>query len=217
MRKGYTLTVEIFYLFLLHKCNLCEYRASYSKNNILILIELKTDTYYIERIILGETDYFSVLLERYSRPVFTLIVKMTGNREDAEELTQDVFLKVFRSLKSFQGDSLFSTWLYSIAYRTTVSALRKKKTEQTAIEDLADDEQIDGEEETTVHKELQLAALEKALEQLAPNDRALILLFYKEEHSVEELAVITGLTTANVKIRLYRIRKRLFALMNVNE
>jgi RNA polymerase sigma-70 factor (ECF subfamily) len=166
---------------------------------------------------LGETDYFSVLLERYSRPVFTLIVKMTGNREDAEELTQDVFLKVFRSLKSFQGDSLFSTWLYSIAYRTTVSALRKKKTEQTAIEDLADDEQIDGEEETTVHKELQLAALEKALEQLAPNDRALILLFYKEEHSVEELAVITGLTTANVKIRLYRIRKRLFALMNVNE
>jgi RNA polymerase sigma-70 factor (ECF subfamily) len=184
-------------------------------NRVIILIKLKADTYYIERIISGEADYFSVLLERYSRPVFTLIVKMTGNREDAEELTQDVFLKVFRSLESFQGNSLFSTWLYSIAYRTTVSALRKKKAEQMMINDLTDDEQIDDEEETTANKEIQLAGLEKALAQLAPSDRALILLFYKEEHSVEELAAITGLTTANVKTRLHRIRKRLFALMNV--
>ncbi|MDR3261003.1 MAG: RNA polymerase sigma factor [Tannerella sp.] len=183
-------------------------------------MESVTDTCYIKRIQAGETDCFAFLLERYSRSVHSLIVKIVGNREDAEELTQDVFLKVYRSLASFQGNSSFSTWLYRIAYNTAVSATRKKKREWLAIEDgemenVAEEdvseslEQISGEE--------QLARLEQALEQLLPDERALILLFYMQEKTVEEIVSITGLTTSNVKTRLHRIRKKLFVLMKTME
>ncbi|ETK10661.1 hypothetical protein T230_01970, partial [Tannerella sp. oral taxon BU063 isolate Cell 1/3] len=66
-------------------------------------------------------------MERYSRPVFALLVGMTGNRADAEELAQDAFLKAFRSLRSFRRDCSFATWIYRIAYNTALSALRKKR------------------------------------------------------------------------------------------
>jgi RNA polymerase sigma-70 factor (ECF subfamily) len=179
-------------------------------------MESGTDTYYIERIQAGETECFAALLKRYSRPVFSLIVKITGNREDAEELTQDVFLKVFRSLPSFRGDSCFSTWLYRIAYNTAVSATRKKKREWLAIDEMtAGDlpEEPDGEWERE-NREEQLARLEQAMEQLLPDERALILLFYMQEKTVEEIAGITGLTLSNVKTKLHRIRKKLIVLMS---
>jgi RNA polymerase sigma-70 factor (ECF subfamily) len=179
-----------------------------------------TDTCYIERIQAGETECFAVLLERYSRPVYSLIVKMVGNREDAEELTQDVFLKAYRSLASFQGNSLFSTWLYRIAYNTAVSATRKKKYEWQAIDDAALEniaEEDVSDALAQVSNETRLVRLEQALEQLLPDERALILLFYMQEKTVEEMASITGLTVSNVKTRLHRIRKKMFVLMKAME
>lgn len=98
-------------------------------------MELYSDAYYIERTLAGDTGCFACLLDRYSRPVHSLIFKMVGNREDAEELAQDVFMKVFRNLSSFKADSSFSTWIYRIAYNTAISELRKKKQEFVAIEE----------------------------------------------------------------------------------
>ena len=180
-------------------------------------MEQLTDTYYIDKIQAGETDCFAVLLERYSQPVFSLIVKVIGCREDAEELTQDVFLKVFRSLNTFQGESRFSTWLYRIAYNTAISAVRKKKLEwisidETPLKDVTDEAFGAGLIENS--NEVQLVCLEKALNQLLPGERALILFFYMQEKSIEEIAVITGYSVANVKTKLFRIRKKLFTLMN---
>lgn len=178
-------------------------------------MERLTDTYYIEKIQAGETDCFAVLLERYSQPVFSLIIKIIGNREDAEELTQDVFLKVFRSLKSFQGESRFSTWLYRIAYNTAISATRKKKQEWLPIEEVqlkdTTEEYIEPEQ---INNETQLVWLEEAVKLLQPDDRALILLFYIQEKSIEEIGFITGYSISNVKTKLHRTRKKLFALIN---
>jgi len=175
-----------------------------------------TDAYYIEKIQAGETECFSILLDRYSRSVFSLIVKIAGNREDAEELTQDVFLKVFRSLSSFQGNSLFSTWLYRIAYNVAISATRKKKEEWLAIEesmiDNVSESETSGEIEQ-LEKEEQLSRLERAIEQLLPDERALVLLFYMQEKQVDEIVAITGLSTSNVKTKLHRIRKKMWLLM----
>ena len=81
----------------------------------------------IRRILAGETGLYSVFIQRYSPQVFALIVKMVSCPEDAEELTQDVFVKAFNKLDSFKGKSGFSTWLYRIAYNTAISALRKKR------------------------------------------------------------------------------------------
>ena len=93
------------------------------------------ETQYIARILDGDTECFSAFLDRYSRPLYVLIVQIVGCSEDAEELVQDVFLKAFRCLGSYRGECRFSTWLYRIAYTTAVSATRKKKQEFLYIEE----------------------------------------------------------------------------------
>jgi RNA polymerase sigma-70 factor (ECF subfamily) len=151
---------------------------------------------------------------RYGQPVFSLIVKMTGNREDAEELTQDVFLKAFRSLSTFRGSSSFSTWLYRIAYNTAISALRKQKMEWLPFEEIADMAEKEAEDEVSeLDGDDQLDLLQKAMEQLPPDDRALLTLFYTQEKTVDEISVITRLSRPNVKTKLHRIRKKLLVLM----
>lgn len=183
-------------------------------------MELYSDTYYIQRIRAGHIESFACLADRYSQTVFALIVRVVQNREDAEELTQDVFLKVFRKLDSFKGDCAFSTWLYRIAYNTALSAVRKKKLEWLTIDDstlnnFADTAVDNGLDfETT---EARIVLLEKALDQLSPGERALILLFYKEEKSIEEIALISSLTQTNVKTKLFRIRKKLYGLFKQME
>jgi RNA polymerase sigma-70 factor (ECF subfamily) len=183
-------------------------------------MSLVTDNSLIERIQAGETECFAVLLERYSRPVFSLIVKIVDSREDAEELTQDVFLKVFRSLSSFQGNSLFSTWLYRIAYNVAISATRKKKYEWLAIEESMIENATEheaGDELERFDTETQLERLEKAVAQLSPEERALVLLFYMQEKTIEDIVLITRLTSSNVKTKLHRVRKKLFVLMKAME
>ena len=89
-------------------------------------MEQKDESYYIKRILDGETEYFSVFLDRYSRPLYTLVVQIVGCPEDAEELLQDIFLKAFRNLNRYKGECRFSTWIYRIAYNAAISATRKR-------------------------------------------------------------------------------------------
>ncbi|WP_085537519.1 RNA polymerase sigma factor [Massilibacteroides vaginae] len=179
-------------------------------------MELYTDIYYIKRIQSGDTASFACLLDRYSRPVYSLIARIVSNREDAEELAQDVFLKAFKNLSGFKGDSSFSTWLYRIAYNTAISATRKKKQEFLAIEDGQLDNTT-GEDLEIVYgsaqNEEQIKQLEAALELLSPEERALILLFYMEDKTIDEIREISGLTAVNVKTKLHRIRKKLYIIL----
>lgn len=179
-------------------------------------MELYTDTYYIQRIQAGDVASFACLLDKYSRPVHSLILKVVRNREDAEELAQDVFMKVFKNLSSFKGDCSFSTWIYRIAYNTAISATRKKKHEFLAIEETV----ISNVSEEEVAEALgrtdsssQVERLDAALALLPPDERAIILLFYMKEKTIEEVAAITGLTSSNVKVKLHRIRKKLFVVL----
>ena len=141
---------------------------------------------------------------------------MVRNKEDAEELAQDVFMKVFRNLPSFKADCSFSTWIYRIAYNTAISELRRKKQEFIAIEE----SQIENvsEEEVSIllgrtSENDQVEKLEHTLTLLPPEERAMIMLFYMKQKSIEELTVITGLSASNVKVKLHRIRKKLFVLI----
>lgn len=179
-------------------------------------MESLSDTYYIERILAGDTSCFASLFDRYGKQVYAWVCRVIQNREDAEELTEDVFVKAFQHLKSFRGESDFLTWLYRIAYNLSISAVRKKKVEYLAIED----SQLSNVSEEMIQDQLgqadsseRLDLLDWALEQLPPDDRALILLFYKEDKSIEELAQITGLSIANIKVKLHRTRKKLYILM----
>lgn len=179
-------------------------------------MELYTDIYYIKRIQSGDTASFACLLDKYSRPVYSLIFRIVSNQEDAEELAQDVFLKAFRNLSGFKGDSSFATWLYRIAYNTAISATRKKKQEFLAIEDGQLDNATEDDLEEVygpTKSEEQIIQLEAALELLHPEDRGLILLFYMEDKTIEEISGISGFTAVNVKTKLHRIRKKLHFIL----
>jgi RNA polymerase sigma-70 factor (ECF subfamily) len=183
-------------------------------------MERLSDNYYVEKIRLGETDCFAPLLEKYGKQVFSLIVKIVGNREDAEELTQDVFLKAFGSLSSFRGDCSFSTWIYRIAYNLAISATRRKNmkfipVDENVMSNVSDesDEPMCGMTAT----EERVVYLSFALERLTSEERAMIVLFYKDNKSMEEIAVITGLTETNVKTKIFRIRKKLLILIKTME
>jgi len=134
------------------------------------------------------------------------------NRMDAEEVTQDVFVKAHQKLKEFQGQGKFSTWLYSIAYRTAISALRKKKDAGRSLDELQAQGSEPVEEPLDPINERR-EQLEMALAKLAREDAAMLTMFYLEEMSVDEIVTVTQLSASNVKVRLHRNRKKLLALL----
>ncbi|MDD4968958.1 MAG: RNA polymerase sigma factor [Paludibacter sp.] len=172
---------------------------------------------YIKRILEGDTNLFSVFLERYSRSIHSLIVRIIPSNEDAEELTQDTFLKAFRKLDTFKGECSFSTWLFRIAYNTAISATRKKKyifpvIDDSMLENVSDEtmDLVFGDDED----ENRLQLLEEAIAKLNVEEKTLITLYYSENKSIAEIAGMMELTTDNVKVKLFRVRKKLYVLMN---
>lgn len=178
------------------------------------------ETQYIARILNGDTEAFSVFLDRYSRPLYVLIVQIVGCPEDAEELVQDVFLKAFRCLDSYKGECRFSTWLYRIAYNAAVSTTRKKKQEFLYIEEgtinNVPDEKAD-EIFCPTDDEERTAKLIQVIDLLTVEEKALITLFYFEEKSIEEIGEVLKLSSGNVKVKLHRTRKKIYLLMNGDE
>jgi RNA polymerase sigma-70 factor (ECF subfamily) len=171
----------------------------------------------IKRILDGDVQAFSVVVRQYQKKVYSLIVQIVQCKEEAEELTQDVFLKVFKKLSSFRQNARLSTWIYRIAWNTAISYTRKKKayfpvndeTVFTQISDEAVDELLNKEEDEKL-----LLIIEKATKELNPEEKLLLTLFYYEDKSIKIVAQITGFSTNNVKIKLHRIRKKIVALIN---
>src|SRR3954467_10703532 len=96
------------------------------------------DSDIINQVVKGDQNAYATLVERYQNYVFTIVLRYVKSREDAEEVAQDVFVKAYRSLADFKGNSKFSTWLYTVATTTSITFLRKKKLEVQSL----DNEQI---------------------------------------------------------------------------
>ncbi len=176
---------------------------------------LKKDSYYIARVLDGRTSEYANLINKYKDMIFTLAIRITGNREDAEEVTQDVFLKAFNGLADFKGTSKFSTWIYKIAYNQSVSYIRKKKPEIRFVESLDDINGLHSESDM-YHEQLEHIPVEYikgAFAKLEETDRAALTLYYQDDLSVKEIAHITGLSVSNVKVKLYRGRKKLMDIL----
>jgi RNA polymerase sigma-70 factor (ECF subfamily) len=171
-------------------------------------MENVSDTVYINRIKSGDNQAFTAIVSRYGEMVFTIVRKIVENKEDAEDITQEIFIKVFKSLERFREESSFATWLYRIAYNTTISELRKRKFFFVPADDsslIDDDFSADDEDEI----EIKLQYLETALKRLPPDEIFLITLYYMDEQSIENISKISNLSVANVKVKLHRIRKKL--------
>jgi len=171
------------------------------------------DQIYIQKVLLGDISSYSCLVDNYKDMVFTLALKIVRNREDAEEVAQDSFVKAFQKLQTFKGESKFSTWLYTIVYRTAITKIRKKIVETTDVNEYVIDNHSIGfsiSQLDLLKSEEQKKYVKMAIDVLPELDALLITLFYINENTFDEIIEITGLTMANVKVRLFRARKKIY-------
>lgn len=172
-----------------------------------------SDIELIQQTLGGNQSAYADLVNRHQRFAFTLALRFTKSREDAEEIAQDCFVKAYRSLASFQQQSKFSTWLYSIVYTTAMTKLRKKRVETSYLDNDEKSEQISEQfavmDTNLAENNSRSYYLNQAITQLLPDDAAVLTLFYKSEQSIEEISQVLGIETNAVKVKLYRARKRL--------
>lgn len=177
------------------------------------------EAHIIEEILNGKTNRYEYFLDKYGQQVFALVARIVSCQEDAEELTQDVFLKAFQQLSSFKAESSFSTWIYRIAYNAAISATRKQNHDVLHLDDTVfanlKDAQVD--EALEDESEEQLRRLTQAMEKLNADERALLTLYYMEEKPLAEIAFILGMTESNTKVKLHRIRKKLYVIMKLEK
>ena len=172
-----------------------------------------SDIELIEQTLAGNQAAYADLVKRHQRFVFTLALRFAKVREDAEEIAQDCFIKAYRSLESFQRQSKFTTWLYSIVYTTAMTTLRKKRVATDSIDDedtfIQIENKTSGYDENNVENKSRSFYLSQAIDQLLPDDATIITLFYKGEQSLEEIAQTMGMEASTIKVKLFRARQRL--------
>jgi RNA polymerase sigma-70 factor (ECF subfamily) len=180
----------------------------------------QNDNEIIDRILSGDQQAYALLVDRYKSFVFTLAFRYTKSREDAEEASQDIFIKAYRALGDFRKESKFSTWLYTIVTTTCITFLRKKKLETHSLDnekifDIADS-QDSGLRANMVEQKSKTTMVNKSIQLLSSDDAAIITLFYKAELSLEEIAKTLGIDANTAKVRLHRARTRLKGKMQIH-
>jgi RNA polymerase sigma-70 factor (ECF subfamily) len=144
---------------------------------------------------------------------YNVAFRITKNKEDAEEIAQDAFVKAFKSLKSFKGKSKFSTWIYRIIYNSAISHIRKNQIETSTINEEIINETILNETYSGINKlnlDEQKKYINIAIESLNEDEAVIITLYYLNETSIDDISNITNYTKSNVKVKLFRARKKLY-------
>jgi len=172
-----------------------------------------TDIELIKLVLAGNQSAYAELIKRHQRFVFTLALRFTKNREDAEEIAQDCFVKAYRSLNNFQQTAKFSTWMYTIVYTTSMTFLRRKRLDTQSIDSEESHIQLENHvsefNADQVEQKSKFAYLNLAINQLLADDAAIITLFYKGEQSLDEIAKALNMESNTVKVKLHRARHRL--------
>ncbi len=178
------------------------------------------DNELISKVLSGDQQAYGSLVNRYQNYVFTLALRFTKNREDAEEVSQDIFIKAYRALADFRGASKFSTWLYTIVNTTCITFLRKKRLEVHSLDNEKVFEVADsmdsGMRANLVEQKSRVSMVTNAIKMLSTDDAEVITLFYKGEQTLEEIAQILGIEANTAKVRLHRARTRLKEKMELH-
>jgi RNA polymerase sigma-70 factor (ECF subfamily) len=162
----------------------------------------------LDRCRRGEPGAFEELVERTQRQVFTLAYRLTGDRHEAEDVAQEAYLRVFRSMGGFREDARFETWLYRIVTNAAMTQLRRKGRFGLLMTEERE-RQAPEPEVRPVDEVIEQDELRRALAELPPETRAIVVLKDVYGLSVQEIAQEAGLTEGAVKLRLHRARKRL--------
>ena len=174
--------------------------------------EKTEDDELVARVRAGETRLFAELVTRYQDPVYAMCLRFLGDRTEAEDVAQEVFLRVHRGLSSFKGEARFSTWLYRITFNLCADWLRRNRTaarQAAALGEAGDiaDGRIDLEGDVVDAEERQ--RIRGALESLDERYRSVVVLLYYQKLSYKQIAVVLDLPVKTVETRLYRARRLL--------
>ncbi len=180
------------------------------------MVERQQDNIYITKVLEGDRNAFAYLVDKYKTMVYSLALRLMKDREEAEEISQDAFIKAYQSLASFKGRAKFSSWLYRIVYNTAISKLRQQPAGRVSLDesDIADTLYIESKQNyDTLSAGERKKYLEKALDSLDMVEKMLVILYYYEERDLDEIATIAGLTKTNTKVKLFRARKKMLTVL----
>lgn len=177
-----------------------------------------SDEDLIKAIVMNNnTMLFEILYDRYDRLVFNKCMGFSKHVDEAKDLTQDVFLKLFVKLSSFKGKSKFSTWLYAFTYNHCVNYVNRstaKKIEKKSVEaDQLEDTYYEEEDDNSLNQ-LKVEKLKEALELISPEEKMILLLKYQDYMSIKELADVLDIGESAVKMRLKRAKEKLINVYN---
>ncbi|PCI06172.1 MAG: RNA polymerase subunit sigma-70 [Flavobacteriaceae bacterium] len=181
-----------------------------------INIQQLSDEELIHRIVKSnDTHLFAVLYDRYSRIVYNKCLGFANSPDEAQDLTHDIFIKLFVKLRTFKGNSKFSTWLYSFVYNFCVNYVnRDKHRRNRSIENNdINDESYEEVDENALF-ELRSDKLAKALDLIDPNDKMILLLKYQDDLSIADIQAVLEVGASAVKMRLKRAREKVVHVYN---
>ncbi|NQV77724.1 MAG: RNA polymerase sigma factor [Lutibacter sp.] len=176
----------------------------------------KPDEYYIEQTLNGNVNAYAFLVEKYKHMVYTLTIRIVKNREEAEEISQDAFVKAFKKLDSFKGESKFSTWIYKIAYYASLDVIKKNKrfVNSENIDDFNEGDLGNIQDALEyLYENERKKVINDALLKLNEDERIILTLYYFEELSVKEISKVVNLSEDNIKTKLFRSRKKLATIL----
>jgi RNA polymerase sigma-70 factor, ECF subfamily len=174
----------------------------------------------IRRAQQGDAEAFESIYRLHNRRVYALCLRMVGNTAEAEDLTQEAFMQLFRKIGTFRGESAFSTWLHRLAVNVVLMRLRKKTLAETSLDEVTDpDEDAGGPRKDIGGPDLRLSGsvdrvnLERAVEQLPPGYRSVFVLHDVQGYEHNEIAAIMNCSIGNSKSQLHKARMRLRELL----
>ncbi|MCK5820237.1 MAG: RNA polymerase sigma factor [Bacteroidales bacterium] len=176
-------------------------------------MQQKKDIEIIASVLKGNTNDFGLLIDRYQDKAFRLSISILKNEDEAQEITHMAFIKAYENLGRFKNEAKFSTWFFRIVYNLCISHHRY---EQKFSRDISPEETADlapaelNEGIKYLNRKEQQKYIARAFECLASDDLVLVKGYYMEDLDMNELAAITGLSISNVKVKLFRARKRLY-------
>lgn len=172
---------------------------------------LENDLTYIDRIKQGDLAAFSKLVDKHKDMVYAVALKLLGNPADAEDIAQESFIKAYQQMGSFKQESKFSTWLYTITYRMALYHIRKNRIDVRYM-DFKDNKKFQSDTITQIESykiKEQQKFVKEVIDALPTMEGLLVTLFYIDENSIEEIHSITGLSVTNIKVKLFRARKKM--------
>jgi RNA polymerase sigma-70 factor, ECF subfamily len=175
-----------------------------------------SDQIIINNVLAGDETQYNELIIRHKDYAYSLALKIVHNAMDAEEIAHDAFLKAFTSLKKFNQEAKFSTWLYRIVFNTAVSHTRKNRIQVDDISEMKAQPESGYDSSGSLFGHDREKFIAEAMRHLKPLDATLITLFYMKQLTLEEIGEVVDLKVPAVKVKLFRARKKLAsALENI--